>query len=244
MYEMTYVELPPRARRIRCASIKLPSCPGTTSACAENTQTPLLKQHRTRNYLRVRGEYTYTTWSPNCFLELPPRARRIQNNIKHRIRIGGTTSACAENTTPQPHRPITHGNYLRVRGEYLQIEATESPTWELPPRARRIHLHKTRRDLIDGTTSACAENTLMRGLIWRLIWNYLRVRGEYTEKIDEFTPLWELPPRARRIQPLTWCFMPIYGTTSACAENTLAFIHDRHALGNYLRVRGEYYTMR
>ena len=30
-----------------------------------------------------------------------------------------------------------------------------------------------------GTTSACAENTMLLDEIYRLIGNYLRVRGEY-----------------------------------------------------------------
>ena len=50
----------------------------------------------------------------------------------------------------------------------------------------------------------------------------------------------ELPPRARRIQPVLPKNWFVQGTTSACAENTgldhLANSIDR----NYLRVRGEY----
>ena len=51
-------------------------------------------------------------------MELPPRARRIP---RHRIflRAGiGTTSAHAENTTPQTHVKSSPRNYLRARGEY------------------------------------------------------------------------------------------------------------------------------
>ena len=70
-------ELPPRARRIRIGQrICMGPC-GTTSACAENTQTPLLKQRRTRNYLRVRGEYLIAPLEGGRIMELPPRARRI-----------------------------------------------------------------------------------------------------------------------------------------------------------------------
>ena len=54
----------------------------------------------------------------------------------------------------------------------------------------------------------------------------------------------ELPPRARRIpqhpSPASWqC-----GTTSACAENTTRPPHAYMGPGNYLRVRGEYYSPR
>ena len=50
----------------------------------------------------------------------------------------------------------------------------------------------------------------------------------------------ELPPRARRIQPLKVNDFLLLGTTSACAENTLKTRTERVPLGNYLRVRGEY----
>ena len=75
------------------------------------------------------------------------------------VRHEGTTSACAENTNPPNSFPIRITNYLRVRGEYANPCEALGIHLELPPRARRIHLHETRRDLIDGTTSACAENT-------------------------------------------------------------------------------------
>ena len=71
------VELPPRARRIHARFNQLLDDLGTTSACAENTQTPLLKQCRARNYLRVRGEYTTDQITVEDAPELPPRARRI-----------------------------------------------------------------------------------------------------------------------------------------------------------------------
>ena len=50
----------------------------------------------------------------------------------------------------------------------------------------------------------------------------------------------ELPPRARRI--LQWLQESTneLGTTSACAENTLAQFYNVVNFWNYLRVRGEY----
>ena len=91
-------ELPPRARRIPSLLRFALSPPGTTSACAENTNHGGVALKPWGNYLRVRGEYT---WSPNCFLytkELPPRARRIHFPINLATIENGTTSACAENT--------------------------------------------------------------------------------------------------------------------------------------------------
>ena len=70
-------------------------------------------------------------------------------------------------------------NYLRVRGEYLVLGLIGFCDVELPPRARRIHTRLHRLEGNPGTTSACAENTGIPLDDCTLIWNYLRVRGEY-----------------------------------------------------------------
>ena len=68
--------------------------------------------------------------------------------------------------------------------------------------------------------------------------NYLRVRGEYNDKVFHANRLGELPPRTRRIHKQRRRRRD--GTTSAYAENT----HGRQTVSctprNYLRVRGEY----
>ena len=71
-----------------------------------------------------------------------------------------------------------------------------------------------------GTTSACAENTCMRLSAKLPLWNYLRVRGEYTATRVYFSGPLELPPRARRILQRESKGIDVNGTTSACAENT------------------------
>ena len=91
-------------------------------------------------------------------------------------------------------------NYLRVRGEYLSDVGGIISGVELPPRARRIHYSQLLVKSKAGTTSACAENTLLRWLI-----PYCVV---------------ELPPRARRIRRTSLLGVASVGTTSACAENT------------------------
>ena len=93
------------------------------------------------------------------FLELPPRARRIQLPKIQRFAHVGTTSACAENTLEGRPETLIFWNYLRVRGEYNNGHPSKTNTWELPPRARRIRHEITREMLGNGTTSACAENT-------------------------------------------------------------------------------------
>ena len=50
----------------------------------------------------------------------------------------------------------------------------------------------------------------------------------------------ELPPHARRILLSSWITSDIYGTTSACAENTRHTSSRCRLRWNYLRMRGEY----
>ena len=213
-------ELPPRARRIQSSPPNIFSVLGTTSACAENT----LYLHRcarpVRNYLRVRGEYPQKTTIPLILMELPPRARRIRRGHSVLYSSLGTTSACAENTPPTRGGCVHHGNYLRVRGEYLLRFIASATSAELPPRARRIPGRRLGSNRVKGTTSACAENTRSVMLSCWNSWNYLRVRGEYCGSIPIIYGFAELPPRARRILGLNALMGMCIGTTSACAENT------------------------
>ena len=134
------------------------------------------------------------------------------------------------------------GNYLRVRGEYSPKASSTWPQSELPPRARRIQVVENRNQHHIGTTSACAENTARRLLARGPNRNYLRVRGEYRLWKTATNITSELPPRARRIlfASLFEKFLP--GTTSACAENTTRAPKKLVCAGNYLRVRGEYWS--
>ena len=96
----------------------------------------------------MRGEYVLGVDEPQGGEELPPRARRIQI-IKSNIRgVGGTTSACAENTQHPESFAQTGRNYLRVRGEYENMQVNVSEGLELPPRARRIPLLGTQCDQV------------------------------------------------------------------------------------------------
>ena len=109
-----------------------------------------------------------------------------------------------------------------MRGEYKPGVFLYAPIMELPPRARRIlrNLYLPIND--DGTTSACAENTVIPVVNDFIIGNYLRVRGEYPTHKKKLKIVPELPPRARRIQAAEKNLESVRGTTSACAENTTA----------------------
>ena len=107
-----------------------------------------------------------------------------------------------------------------MRGEYFSGADTTPADQELPPRARRIPALFPFLGPAAGTTSACAENTTSMRHALTLMWNYLRVRGEYRDSVPEDRLSMELPPRARRILMATVNTQGVIGTTSACAENT------------------------
>ena len=172
--------------------------------------------------------------------ELPPRARRIPYAQRQDRPRDGTTSACAENTWLGLERLYSIWNYLRMRGEYKPAMRFRYRASELPPHARRIHSIPIMEGSLAGTTSACAENTLVSIVLGPEVWNYLRMRGEYLDTAQAMAKHVELPPHARRIH---WCGFPAVhseGTTSACAENTSGAKQFQGATRNYLRMRGEY----
>ena len=111
--------------------------------------------------------------------ELPPRVRRIPYGGKYNMGFGGTTSACAENTITMRPPAAATPNYLRVRGEYPRQSRFGRAASELPPRARRILPAPIVISANNGTTSACAENTVPQDQAIGDKGNYLRMRGEY-----------------------------------------------------------------
>ena len=188
----------------------------------------------------MRGEYYAAPELVTEPPELPPRARRILCGTGPWTHSSGTTSACAENTPTATGRLSLAWNYLRVRGEYIALAILGLIKSELPPRARRIPSDAFSLSRVVGTTSACAENTL---ITWRedlTAGNYLRVRGEYSGSAGVGGNMEELPPRARRIPVKPHRLKPHRGTTSACAENTQKPGGKKFLDRNYLRVRGEY----
>ena len=148
----------------------------------------------------MRGEYPSPISMGITCVELPPRARRIPHIILRHVPHIRTTSACAENTDAKPNANHESWNYLRVRGEYQLIVRYMMLPMELPPRARRILRNGLLGPAPSGTTSACAENTVVDHRPRRPRGNYLRVRGEYPPLIARARSNKELPPRARRIR--------------------------------------------
>ena len=158
--------------------------------------------------------------------------------------LTGTTSACAENTGTHGEFPRAAGNYLRMRGEYSITRKLCKLPWELPPHARRIRISPEDPTKHQGTTSACAENTLFGPAASSPSRNYLRMRGEYPCKNCTNVCPRELPPHARRIPVDSAKAGHGGGTTSACAENTVTHATQPLDGWNYLRMRGEYAKVR
>ena len=131
--------------------------------------------------------------------ELPPHARRILTGSTAEQLAKGTTSACAENTGRFQTPRLRTGNYLRMRGEYCTSMPKCLISAELPPHARRILINDQLRFIHIGTTSACAENTLIEAQAHITEGNYLRMRGEYVTWCVLPKGILELPPHARRI---------------------------------------------
>ena len=213
-------ELPPHARRIQMGLAPTEETGGTTSACAENTQVAQFAFRLEGNYLRMRGEYAARSFITNSTSELPPHARRIQSYDDFIRHLEGTTSACAENTSMMVSCTRLIRNYLRMRGEYPPYDKQNTVFLELPPHARRILYTPQTPRLGNGTTSACAENTLVVELTKSWERNYLRMRGEYELEKLVVAASEELPPHARRIPEALTAAHMTPGTTSACAENT------------------------
>ena len=147
----------------------------------------------------MRGEYGKARRARASVWELPPRARRIHFARQTYGEENGTTSACAENTRGLGPKTVQRWNYLRVRGEYNSGMTLDSIVTELPPRARRILSSTPAWYSPSGTTSACAENTIVLSDTHIGKRNYLRVRGEYITSNPAKKAISELPPRARRI---------------------------------------------
>ena len=168
----------------------------------------------------MRGEYCPTTTNGTEQTELPPHARRIHRRSCSLWLDHGTTSACAENTAGRCRKPRSPWNYLRMRGEYTDTHRRPHASGELPPHARRILIEQRNRFAHEGTTSACAENTLILTAGPTPLGNYLRMRGEYCESGQPDRTVQELPPHARRILLTAIDDKEHDRTTSACAENT------------------------
>ena len=115
----------------------VPRPTGTTSAYAEKRPLNLSRIHPEWNYLRIRGEESWQSWSARKLKELPPHTRRRGLIQKTGANGEGTTSAYAEKREGVRETKRCKWNYLRIRGEELLSELNKSDMSELPPHTRR-----------------------------------------------------------------------------------------------------------
>ena len=168
----------------------------------------------------MRGEETHARSALSGEVEIPPRARRRGRPRNSLWGVTGNTSACAEKSSTNAPKPSQPSKYLRVRGEEGQGGCLWGGLLEIPPRARRRGWHAPPVHFGHGNTSACAEKSrLMRGCL-SLSGKYLRVRGEEDGVRGIDRAVLEIPPRARRREPMRRHPRKRQGNTSACAEKS------------------------
>ncbi|KRK97333.1 hypothetical protein FD04_GL001349 [Secundilactobacillus odoratitofui DSM 19909 = JCM 15043] len=73
-----------------------------------------------------------------------------------------------------------------------------------------------------GITSACAENTPEKAVMFSQYLDHLRMCGEYIDASKQVAGNWGSPPHVRRIPVTKILQTERFGITSACAENTLS----------------------
>ena len=233
------MEIPPRARRRGARCFWLVGVSGNTSACAEKSSEPGLLHPAYWKYLRVRGEEPLLGLLVCGFQEIPPRARRRDEERTLRLIGFGNTSACAEKRRSKHEVSQNPWKYLRVRGEETKPSCREPISSEIPPRARRRAFRAPGPVDGNGNTSACAEKRSHRVYPRLGIRKYLRVRGEESPFAAVMAMVEEIPPRARRRVEFHGDAGCHHGNTSACAEKSCYIPVHGGVDVKYLRVRGE-----
>ena len=150
----------------------------------------------------------------------------------------GITSACAEQTSYEPHTCMKHGDHLRVCGADFSQTATDGLQQGSPPRVRSRRQQPPRRHGRPGITSACAEQTMARLTNAENRGDHLRVCG--ADKTDDYPSQLDLgsPPRVRSRRTPLGRHPGRTGITSACAEQTRMRCAKPQARWDHLRVCG------
>ena len=139
------------------------------------------------------GEMRKTKLYQSCHASRPEQ-------VDHRGRRIGITSACAEQTSTSGAPTARRRDHLRVCGaDHSPVSRCSSPPGS-PPRVRSRPQERGRRRIRLGITSACAEQTWTRSPPCSCPWDHLRVCG--ADAMAEPDPLLERgsPPRVRSRQ--------------------------------------------
>ena len=161
----------------------------------------------------------------------------------HRVRVEsvtteGSISACAE--VPSDHTPqqVYSKVYLRVCGGTSHRRKRSRRDTGLSPRVRRYLSHITKRAVVEGSISACAEVPHNTKHTTGTMEVYLRVCGGTIICIVGSERVKGLSPRVRRYPRTPSRYLWDGGSISACAEVPGRRRVHRHVGKVYLRVCG------
>ena len=229
---------PPRVRS-RLLGVDLGArVAGITSACAEQTGGATELPICPRDHLRVCGADDTTDTPFSKVVGSPPRVRsrrRQQNRHDAGRRI---TSACAEQTSPRSPSGNPRRDHLRVCGADPLAVGVGHASEGSPPRVRSRPLFQEPQLVVDGITSACAEQTCRSPWAWDCSRDHLRVCGA-----DSFMGACPFrrggsPPRVRSRLGLQRHQHARRRITSACAEQTSTPTPTSTRHRDHLRVCG------
>ena len=176
---------------------------GITSACAEQTCIGWLEYPAVVDHLRVCGADRYAYGFMNRFSGSPPRVRSRLCSVSPLAFWLGITSACAEQTWSLKRLSSSSRDHLRVCGADLQGDLEQLSGSGSPPRVRSRLPCPCCRSGDGGITSACAEQTLISGVLSGVCGDHLRVCGADTTGVGTATDPSGSPPRVRSRQPCT-----------------------------------------
>ncbi len=149
----------PRVRSRHCRSIPIPRRRRIISACAEQTQPPVMATSPHRDHLRVCGADCEASRAAKTANGSSPRVRSRLSNKDIGAFAYGIISACAEQTsTGRPLYP-TAEDHLRVCGADWSRAIARLASMGSSPRVRSRLVACDCPVGVDGIISACAEQT-------------------------------------------------------------------------------------
>ena len=229
---------PPRVRSRQTPCFSWELADGITSACAEQTSLQAPATCSPRDHLRVCGADSLMSACMPTVPGSPPRVRSRRIVIVSCRLLDRITSACAEQTSPNPTFKTQAWDHLRVCGADLNGEAADPKAAGSPPRVRSRLTGYPSKGYSLGITSACAEQTMAVGLFVAGAGDHLRVCGADNYTSGRPYGIHGSPPRVRsrrnQIRPPT----SVGGITSACAEQTDARTDVGISSEDHLRVCG------
>ena len=236
--ERVYEGSPPRVRS-RHVHVRVGfGWRGITSACAEQTSTPVTPTTRPRDHLRVCGADGSLLFLSIGGEGSPPRVRSRLGLFRFGNLESGITSACAEQTCIRWPTSAVRWDHLRVCGADVAPTGSGAISGGSPPRVRSRRAGLACLELRVGITSACAEQTLAAICSIMADRDHLRVCGADSVPCRKPWNHAGSPPRVRSRLVLDDNAIHRHGITSACAEQTDTRTRIFRRRRDHLRVCG------